>query len=164
MKKRLLTALALAIALQWALPSYMIYHRYDVLRSGEIFYFSVNPVDPYDAFRGRYVHLYSPQEVSGYGKYGLITVGADGFARVTAITDEKPASGPYVKSDGGSWFSLPINRYYMDEHLATKAEAYVQQSAADRETYVAVRVKNGDLVISGLYVDGVPIEEITAGL
>jgi len=55
---------------------------------------------------------------------------------------------------------LPIDRYYMNEKLAPEAETLVQQVGSDKEAYVTVRVKNGGMVISGLFIDGVAIEEI----
>lgn len=159
-KKWLMPALLAVILIQLLVPVYMIAGKFDTLRNGEEFLFKVSPVDPYDAFRGRYVSLNARQEVSGYGKYGLIAVGEDGFAYVSEITEDKPASGVYVKSNGDYWFSLPIDRYYMDEKSAPRAEVITRQRESEREAYVAVRIKNGNLVVSGLFVDGLPIEEI----
>ena len=161
-KKFLMPALIAAIILQLFVPVYMIIKKYDVLNTGEEFRFKVNPVDPYDAFRGRYVQLYYRQEIYGNGKYCVIKVDADGFAYITEITDEKPKNAAYVKSESRQWFSLPITRYYMDEKFAPKAESLVRQSQWEQEaeTYVTVRIKNGELVISGLFIDGVSIEDI----
>ena len=164
MKKMALPALIVTILVQLMVPAYMIYGKYDILRTGDEYRFSVMPVDPYDAFRGRYVRLNSPQQVWGSGKYGVIDVGPDGFAYVAEITDAKPVGKPYVTSDSRNWFRLPIDRYYMAEHLAPRAETYVADMDRDRAAYVTVRIKNGSLVISGLYVDGVPIEEIVKSI
>jgi len=160
MKKPLMPALIAVMVIQLSVPVYMIINKYIILKTGEEFKFRVNPIDPYDAFRGRYVSLYSNQETEGYGRYGTITVGADGFARIALISDKKPLSGTYVKSKNRSWFSLPIERYYMDEKFAPRAEILTWERREGEEVYVTVRVKNGDLVISGLYIDGVPIEDI----
>jgi uncharacterized membrane-anchored protein len=160
MKKLLIPALIVVIVIQLFTPTYMIANKYYILKTGEELKFRVNPVDPYDAFRGRYVSLYSRQEVSGQGRYGVIAVGADGFAYISSITDNKPVSSIYVKSRNRLWFSLPIERYYMDEKLAPRAEIITRQRIAGEEAYVTVRVKNGALIISGLFVDGVAIEDI----
>ena len=164
MKKWLLPALIALIVIQLSAPLYMIANKYNVLKTGEEYKFIVNPVDPYDAFRGRYVSLNSRQDVRGSGKYGVITVGEDGFARISHITDKKPTSGEYVKSSDSSWFTLPIDRYYMDEKLAPMAEKLTRTSAPEEDAYVTVRVKNGELVISGLFISGVAIEDIIKGL
>lgn len=162
MKKYLMPALIIVILIQLLTPVYMIADKYVVLKTGEEFKFKVYPVDPYDAFRGRYVSLNARQETGGPGKYGVISVDADGFAYISSISGDKPASGAYVKSGGRSWFSLPIDRYYMDEKLAPKAEALTRQRENGEETYVTVRVKNGELIVSGLFINGVAIEKILA--
>jgi len=140
----------------------MIANKYNILRTGEEYKFRVFPIDPYDAFRGRYVSLNTNtgQEIYGNGKYGLIAVDEDGFARIASTTNEKPVSDPYVKSISRSWFVLPITRYYMEEKLAPRAELLAWQRGPGEEAYVTVRVKNGDLIISGLYIDGEAIEDI----
>jgi len=160
MKKLLIPALIAVIVIQLFVPTYKVVNKYIILRTGEEFKFKVNPVDPYDAFRGRYVSLNAIQGVRGSGKYGIVIVDKDGFAKIAYISDKKPAYEPYVKSDTRSLFSLPINRYYMDEKLAPKAERLTQTREPGNEAYVTVRIKNGMLVISGLYVDGIAIEDI----
>lgn len=160
MKKRLLPILIAVFIIQLFVPIYMIIGKYDTLRTGEEFKFKVSPVDPYDAFRGRYVSLNARQEVSGGGKYGIIAIDTDGYAYIETITDEKPKSGAYVKSSSRDWFTMPIERYYMDEKLAPKAESLTRQRDENKITYVTVRVKNGKLVISGLFIDGAAIEDI----
>ena len=160
MKKLLLPAMIAVILIQLFVPVYMVINKYIVLKTGEEFKFRVSPVDPYDAFRGRYVSLYSEQNPGGSGKYGLIMVDTDSFAKIVSLSDKKPLNSPYVKSNTRKWFSMPIDRYYMDEKFAPKAESLTRQRKPGEETYVTVRVKNGALVISGLYIDGTAIEDI----
>ena len=160
MRKWILPALIAVIVVQLSAPAYMIYSKYDVLRTGEEFLFRVYPVDPYDAFRGRYVSLNASQAVSGQGRYGVIEVDADGFAFIAEVSGDKPASAHYVKSNDRSHFSIPIDRYYMDEKLAPEAETLTRRNAPGGEAYVTVRVKNGKMVVSGLFIDGMAIESI----
>ena len=160
MKKLLFLALIAVIVIQLSVPVYMIVSKYVILKTGEEFKFWVNPVDPYDAFRGRYVSLFPQQEARGDGRYGLIVVDPNGFARISSITSEKPESGAYVKSSKRSRFSLPIDRYYMDEKSAPKAEALTRQRGLEQTAYVTVRIKNGALIVSGLYIEGIAIEDI----
>ena len=160
MKKWLIPALIAVIVVQLFVPVYMIANRYHTLQTGEEFRFRVNPVDPYDAFRGRYVRLRAPQDVRGQGRYGIITVDADGFAYISSISESRPSSGAYVRSSNSTRFTLPIERYYMEESLAPRAERLAMRREPGEEAYVTVRVKNGELVISGLYIDGAAIEDI----
>ncbi len=162
MKKYLLPALVIMIVLQLFVPVYMIANKYDILRNGEEYKFKVAPVDPYDAFRGRYVWISYrlPQDIYWKGMYGEITVGEDGFAEISKITNAKPREGAYVVSKDKSHFTMPFDRYYMDERFAPRAERLTRSGSASENAYVTVRVKNGSLVVSGLYIDGVPIEDI----
>lgn len=162
MKKYLLPALIAVIVLQLLAPVYMIAEKYDVLRTGQEYKFKVAPVDPYDAFRGRFVWIRYDQNKmpDTNGKYGVIEVGEDGFARIGKITEEKPTDAVYVKSRSKRWFSMPIDRYYMDEKFAPRAEELTRRRTPGKEAYVTVRIKNGKLVVSGLFVDGVAIEKI----
>jgi len=158
-KKLLLPVLILVILAQLFAPVYMMADRYDTLKNGVEYKFKVRPVDPYDAFRGRYVFLNVRQNISGSGKYGIIEVDSNGFAKVKKATDQRPQDGAYIKSKSNYWFDLPIDRYYMDEKLAPEAEGLMWSGKA-KEAYVTVRVKNGKLVVSGLYVDGKAIEDV----
>ncbi|MCL2164762.1 MAG: hypothetical protein FWH55_10325 [Oscillospiraceae bacterium] len=47
----------------------------------------------------------------------------------------------------------------VEEKLAPKAEELVWRRDVERVAYVTVRAKNGELVVSGLYLDGVAIED-----
>src|SRR3546814_20471044 len=49
--------LAIALVLQWALPASLAARSEYVLRNGARYYLRTAPVDPVDAFRGRYVAL-----------------------------------------------------------------------------------------------------------
>ena len=160
MKKLLLPALIVVIAVQLSVPVYSIFNRYDILKTGEEFRFRVAPVDPYDAFRGRYVSLNVEQGRHGLGRYGIIAIDSEGFAIISSITDTKPASGAYVKNSAREWFRLPIDRYYMDENLAPLAQELTRKPDIAEKTYVTVRLKKGEMVISGLFIDDIAIEDI----
>ncbi len=165
MKKLILSALVILILAQILVPVYMIANKYDTLRSGIEYKFRVEPVDPYDAFRGRYLVIsltdINRASINGKGgakKYAVIKNNADGFADIDSFSDQKPDGVDFVKGkiQYGS-FRLPIDRYYMDEKLAPKAETIYRENR--QEAYVTVRVKNGNVVVSGLFINGIAIEE-----
>ena len=56
-KKYLIIAFALMILAQLSFPLKMIIEREIILHKGETFLFKIEPIDPYDAFRGRYVWI-----------------------------------------------------------------------------------------------------------
>ena len=180
MNKRTVFLLFCALALvQLLVPAWMIGRSEVVLATGKAFLFKTQPVDPYDAFRGRYVALRidpdtmtAPPGQPFYNKkraYLTLGVDADGFATVEAIGLRPPDEGDYLGVDinyvSGDvvHFDYPFDRYYMDEHLAPEAEyAYNRLNwnpEDEAKAYVAVRVRGGYGVLEELYLDGLPVQE-----
>jgi len=182
MKPRwILAVFAVVAAAQLAVPVGMIAKREATLRYGRAYKFRTRPVDPYDAFRGRYVWLGFEQDhapwrashgaIHGTKAYALIEEGTNGFAAVREVMSQPPAAGEYVEvrvsqwgwNSGPVYFTLPFDRYYMEETKAPAAErAYWQsnrRSQTNLTTYAVVRIRNGESVLENLYVDGQPIAE-----
>ena len=172
-------ALFFCLALvQIAAPLSTIARRELVLRNGQQFRFRTEPVDPYDAFRGRYVALrFEQAEVAlpdgvrfkwDQKVFARIEKDDQGFARIAEVTAERPRDGAYVVAQV-RWrrrndvirLDLPFDRYYMDETAAPAAEeAYREQSRqAPRDSYVTVRIRDGIAVLEELYLGGKPISE-----
>ncbi len=174
---------AVAIA-QVIVPVGMIARREATLRLGRAYKFRTAPVDPYDAFRGRYVWLGFEQNQARWNgeteviprtkAYALVEEGADGFALIREIGPQPPKSGDYIRVEQvyRGWgtnsavvhFTLPFDRYYMEETAAPKAErVYWEQvnrrGQTNHNTFAAVRIRDGDAVLKDLYVDGRPITE-----
>jgi uncharacterized membrane-anchored protein len=149
------------------------------LRTGEAFRFRIQPVDPVDAFRGRYVAIRFAVERApaaedlevrrGTFVCVSIEVDDDGYAALGPAELEPPSSGAYLRLRGGGlypdedgkryvWINLPFRRYYMDEDLAPEAERAVWSGPrGQREASVSVRIRNGFGVIEELYIGDVPI-------
>ncbi|MBU2251261.1 MAG: GDYXXLXY domain-containing protein [Candidatus Omnitrophica bacterium] len=178
MKNRLIVGLFLAVCLiQVVTPLSMIIKRENTLNNGQQFKFKTAPVDPYDAFRGRYVALriendYLPvadqkEFIKGQTVYALINVDDQGFAAFTAAVTQRPKGKPYIKakvryvSQGKVYLDLPIDRYYMEEKATPAAErVYRQRSRRNKQdAYVIVKIKDGFAVIEGLYIAGQRIED-----
>ncbi|MEL7624045.1 MAG: GDYXXLXY domain-containing protein [Clostridiales bacterium] len=159
MKKLTFYLLIGYFVLQLAFPGYFIYRHYNTLYTGESYKFVVAPYDPYDPFRGRYVALRPVLTVSSSdGQYALLDKDAEGYAIITGWQEQKPAQGQFAKE-------LQLDRYYMNEKMAPEAERIQLNPASDEDRfYLLVKVKNGDYVIQGLYINDIPIEEyITKG-
>jgi hypothetical protein len=151
------------------------------LRTGEAFRFRIQPVDPVDAFRGRYVAIRfavdrapAPDDLElRRGKFVCvpIEVDEDGFAALGLAELEPPPSGAYLRLRAGGvypdedgnryvWISLPFRRFYMDEDLAPEAERAVWAGRrGQREASIGVRIRHGVGVIEELYIDDVPIHQ-----
>ena len=151
------------------------------LRTGEAFRFRIQPVDPVDAFRGRFVAIRFALDHAPVAEdfdvraesmvFVPIENDADGFAVFDLAEREPPADGAYLRlrsgpvtvdDDGGRrvWVAMPFQRFYMDEDLAPEAERAVWSGPrGGREAFVSVRIRKGVGVIEELFVDGVPIHQ-----
>ncbi|MCX5705439.1 MAG: GDYXXLXY domain-containing protein [Candidatus Omnitrophica bacterium] len=179
MKSKLIIGLFLLLALvQIYVPFSMITKREDVLKHGEQFKFKTAPVDPYDAFRGRYVALRIENDHvikqgvqdfdNGRSVYAIIDLDDQGFAGFSDLTLSRPIGKAYIKAKTGYpsgskiYLDLPFDRYYMEEKAAPAAEAAYRKHSqqGEQDAYIVVRVKDGFAVIEGLYVAGQRIEDL----
>ena len=170
----------LAVLAQLAVPASMIARREQVLRRGQAFRFRTAPVDPYDAFRGRYVALRFEQTSvpvpadhefrSGQKVFARIAEDADGFASFAGIARRCPRNEPYLAtrlhnvSGTNAVLQIPFDRLYMEESEAPAAEvAYRRHSSgSNRAAFVQVRIWKGLGVIEDLYIDQMPIRQFLA--
>ncbi len=182
MSKRNLIVLALCVVViaQLAVPASLIIKHEMTLQKGEVFLFKTRPVDPVDAFRGRYVWLgLEPASVKvpdvqewTYKQKVFAVLGRDtnGVAVVQRLEHAKPEGEPSVQVRVGwhnnsanevsiSWPGL--DRYYMTEKKAPAAEsAYRNRSTRENQTcFVKIRVLNGHAVIEDLLIEGQSISD-----
>lgn len=185
MKTKVIFGLFVGLALlQVAVPIGQVVKHEDILRTGTPYKFRTAPVDPYDAFRGRYVALNyadtlaKPRAADSFDHYRrpayvTLTKDAAGFAQFGEISLAPPGTGDFLRVTAFSHdykekdrvrFGLPFDRFYMEESKAPQAEA-VYRSQRNRPgqtappTYVLVRVKDGRGVIENLYVQDKPIRQ-----
>ena len=168
---RLIVLFLVALA-QLAVPGSLIWNREQTLRRGSVWKFRTAPVDPVDAFRGRYVALEFeaetheiPSAPSGdWGAPVFVTLRNDpeGFAEIDQVSETRPSSDDYIGARlNGKTVSLPFDKYWVTERDAPAAEeAYRAQSRRDkRNAFVTVRVFRGDAALEQLYLDGQPLGE-----
>jgi GDYXXLXY protein len=171
---------ALCLA-QIAVPASMI-ARYELtLSRGTLFKVRTAPVDPVDAFRGRYVRFrlaLDPVDLDrsfiGQKVWVALEEGPDGFAKVGTVSATRPAHASYVEAQvtpltwrddasrlGRYQVVLPHDRYYMQESKAPQAEvaARVPRRSPQSHTWVTLRVRDGIGAVEGLWIDGAPVEE-----
>jgi len=185
-KSWILILFAVVAAAQMAIPAMMIYEGERTLSRGELFKFRTAPVDPYDAFRGRYVSPAVEAEnqsipVNPDGDRDVLTVGGrvyvlltrdeEGFASPESFSLTPPAEGSYIEArlrrvtSERAYVDLPLDRFYLPEEMAPQAEtAYRQHSRRGRQdAFILVRIRAGHAVIEDLYVGGKPIREFING-
>lgn len=157
---------------QIAVPASLIWQRERTLKEGHAWKFRTAPVDPVDAFRGRYVALQfeaetqqiSPPPYSHYGQTVFVTLRADaeGFAAIDQVLASPPEATDFIEAQlHGTTISLPFDKYWVTERDAPAAEAaYLAQSTREkRNAFVTVRVFKGDAALEQLYLDGLPLGE-----
>ena len=178
--KLLFGCFALMALGQLAVPAWMIASQERILATGQLFKFRTAPVDPYDAFRGRYVWLRVEQDslpvpagvqwTRGQEVFATIETDTNGFSRLSELRARPPAGWPYlvvrINNIYGptAYLQVPLDHFYMEETLAPKAErAYREHTrATNRTAYITVRIRDGKSVIENLWIDGVPIREYLA--
>jgi uncharacterized membrane-anchored protein len=157
---------------QLAVPASLIWKREQTLRHGSVWKFRTAPVDPVDAFRGRYVALefeaegqtISPPPNFEYDQTVFVTLrqNADGFAEIDQVLPSRPAGDDFIEAQlRGTTVSLPFDKYWVTERDAPAAEAaYRAQSRRDKQNaFCTVRVFRGDAALEQLYLDGQPLGE-----
>ena len=182
MNRNLRLTLFIAVALvQLAVAGGAIVKFELALRTRDPFRFRIQPVDPIDAFRGRYVAirfavdrapLADGAEVrSSQHVFIPIEVDADGFASLGQADVDSPPERAYMQLRAGAvtpdedgkihvWVSMPFRRFYMDEDKAPDAERAVwSRRRGQRNASVSVRIRNGTGVIEELYIDDTPIHQ-----
>lgn len=115
--------------------------------------------------------------------YAVLGSDAEGFARVVAVVPEPPGTGDYLEIKSVRLRSigpaeqgrqpelvrdlvLPFDRYYLAEAAAPAAEQRYREASRrddDIDAWITVRVRNGVGVIEGLFISGVPIEDVVRG-
>lgn len=175
---RLILFIAIALA-QIVVAARAIILSEIALRHGEVYRFRLQPVDPVDAFRGRYVALRFAEDRAPVADevphlrqekvYVPLVVDDEGFATFGPARLEAPVTGDYLYLQSGVEFmdddgqrrlslALPFGRYYMTEKLAKEVDK-AMWSRGIRPAWVTVRVQAGVGVIEDLYVDGLPVRE-----
>ena len=179
-KWALLLTVAVAMLAQWLVPAAMIARYESVLQQGTSYRFNVQPVDPADPFRGRFVRLNFAAQSGGVSNgvyagssdsfshndtgYALLAIGSDGLANVQTVLAQPPAQGDYTGEDKGDYIKVtvwrandeeygvqfPFNRYYAEEKTAPK----IEQVLADTQQ----RLAEDDLVTADVRIkDGVGV-------
>ncbi len=191
MKTPALALFTLLVAAQLATLAVMIRGQERVLRHGEAFRFKTRPIDPADPFQGRYVALgfeadHIPAATGTYNGlhpretiYALIDHDADGYARFSGWSRERPATGAYLKTRYtgiqhrwdpvatnhvhlGLRIHLPFDRFYMDEAKAPRAEAAAREATASTNCWADVRILNGRAAIADVYARGQSLRDLAA--
>lgn len=169
-------------AVQLGVIGWSIWSYERILQKGEVYFFNVLPLDPYDAFRGRYVTLRfanankapagdtTPHEHLSKA-YAMLEHTQEGD-RIKEVRFSRPVSGNFLEVNVNStmatqkadtantvYFSLPFDRFYLREDRAPKAERILRMRDVNVNVKASLRVLNGKAVIENLWIEGEPLVE-----
>ena len=166
----------ISVCVLFIIPIYTIITNTDTLKDGTEFYFKIQVYDPYDMFRGNYLNIAFEEDTvltdSNYLKldydepcFVTIDVNQNGYAYFKEISKNKPknttayfeTTASYMNWQKGYVIKTPT-KYYMNENKSLEAEKYLNNNI--NNAHVKVRVKNGKMVIVGVYVNNVLIDTI----
>ncbi|MBX2928368.1 MAG: GDYXXLXY domain-containing protein [Saprospiraceae bacterium] len=164
-----------------ALPSSLIWRQERILREGAVYRFRLEPVDPADAFRGRYLDLNLnvpafPMKDSTieYGQKLFIALERDaaGLAQFASLHKTPPTDKDYLSAylsyfseeEVFVYLSDETTRYYLNEKLAPLADKWYAEllNQTERDTALVtldLRVRKGKALIEQVYFEGMPVEE-----
>lgn len=182
-KKIALPLLLLLFAAQWATPLAQVYREESIRREGATFRLALQPVDPYDVMRGRYLALSFPPPPAplqapagkkiGDTVYAVLQNDAQGLAyiaRLSATPEAHAIAVPLyygVNIPGGGVddtqvrVDIPLTRFYLPEDDAIALDNILTQTTNNERAQAAldVRVKDGRVVAESLWLDGRPYRE-----
>lgn len=179
MKNRLaLLLLPLVFALQWAVPLIQVVRGEGILREGVALRLELQPVDPLDVLRGRYLALAFPEEEKehtlppgvqgGDTIYVVLEAGKDGLAHITRLSHSaQDGAFSYTIPDGYKAgdtirINIPLTRYYLPEEDAVKIDElfrFRNNESPHSNATLGVRIKDGQIVAESLWLDGQPYRD-----
>ena len=179
MKNRLvLLLLPLVFALQWAVPLIQVVRGEGILREGVALRLELQPVDPLDVLRGRYLALAFPEEEKehtlppgvqgGDTIYVVLEAGKDGLAHISRLSHSaQDGAFSYTIPDGykagdSIRINIPLTRYYLPEEDAVKIDElfrFRNNESPHSNATLGVRIKDGQIVAESLWLDGQPYRD-----
>ena len=169
--KTILLIFIIVAMLQVLLLLSIIVRKENILRTGTRIKIKVQPVDPYDAFRGRYIALDVSYRIPesdkneyhrGQKVYALLEIDNEGFASIKGVAPKKPQSQLYFKTfvqRVNGRIALPYDRYYIEDSKALEAEKAYKRSRESSSAYISVKIKYGSAVLEELYLKNIPVLE-----
>ena len=173
-----LLLLPLVFALQWAVPLMQVVRGEGILREGVALRLELQPVDPLDVLRGRYLALAFPEEEKehtlppgvqgGDTIYVVLEAGKDGLAHISRLSHSaQDGAFSYTIPDGykagdSIRINIPLTRYYLPEEDAVKIDElfrFRNNESPHSNATLGVRIKDGQIVAESLWLDGQPYRD-----
>jgi hypothetical protein len=173
-------AFAFVMILYLWFPWNLIHQQERILREGTQIRLQLQPVDPYDIFRGRYIQLfygnwevaYQERPVVAEPVYLRFRTDTLGFQQPDRIDATPPAGEPYLtarvlyidEEKQTAQIEPPetLLYYYMNDEIAPLAEQYFRELNTLRpdqpeQAYAQVRLLKGEARIEQVFLSGQPV-------
>lgn len=165
-RTKLLIALIFISIIQLTFPLFFIAAKERVLDTGKEYLFSIQPVDPYDFFQGRYVSLnvpsltYTTDNPDEFKRFDIVYVEFEQDslgAKITHLSHTKTEHSLklklYAKPNKKMRIRLPFRRFFMEEYKAKTVEHKLSRNSSAKN-YVHVKILNGDFVMTDISSNG----------
>ncbi|MNK02196.1 hypothetical protein D3C87_200160 [compost metagenome] len=163
--KGLIGLIAVSV-IQLAFPLFFIVAKEQVIETGKEYLFSIQPVDPYNFFQGRYVSLnvrpvtYSGADLSNFKRNDIVYAEFEQDStgvKVTRVSHQKTEHSLKLKlySEPGKSLKLrlPFKRFFLEETKAQSIENLLAQNSK-HENFVHVKILDGDFVMTDISSNG----------
>lgn len=169
---------------QILVPANMILDKEHIISNGKVYKFKTRPIDPTDAFRGKYIALDFEADVfqtrdslwkRGEDIYVYLKTDSLGYVQIQDVSKEvleyadvefiMAQAGMYNNYNNKLFIKYPFDRFYMEEYKAYEAELAVQENQRDSlldDVYALVYVKNGEAVLKDVSINDMPIKDYVA--
>lgn len=166
-------AFALMVLVQLFVPLQMIWNSENIIRKNQVYLFEVQPIDPHDVFRGKYVTLgfkndkIAVENPNEYQRGQEVYVFVDKWDNIAYLTDVSPNApkdvSNYFKTkinyftDNEIVVEMPFNRFYMNEEKSLDAERILQDTTL--KAYAKVAVYQGEAVLQDVIVNQMSLKD-----
>lgn len=175
-KKFLMIFFGIVVVLAITLPG--IKHEL-TLKLGTPYKIKIQGYDPYDPIRGKYLQFTIDtstistdiifNDFNSKVCYISLKEDKEGFYILDkAFLNEPAKEAVYLKSfvyknyDDSYYYDSPFNSYFISEDISQKAEELLFKNLDN--AYIIVNFWNGNSTISGMYINGQPIEKLSLNL
>ncbi len=168
-----------------SIPASMIWQQERILKEGVRYRFRLEPVDPADAFRGRYLELNlnvppfpGTDTTLQYDQKLYVSLGRDqsGLGQFKSLHKTPPTGADYLAVRFGYASEHEVfvlledetRRYYLNEKLAPLADKFYAELLARTQPDTSLvtldlRVLKGKGLIEQVYFEDIPVEEYIRG-
>lgn len=182
MKTSMSILFAVMVIAQIFVPSKVILDQENILKNGTAYRFKLEPIDPNDPFRGKYIILNFEEDKFPnstmtdieYNEPLFVEIAnnADNFMTIKNVSKKQPSDGVDFVNAKSSYrwgrkrnhlkLDYPFDKFYMEETKAPLTEAKFREMRRDSNTvaWAVVKVLDGGAVVEDVLINGESVRSI----